>query len=137
MRLIDIASPTLANAPLVRMFVNHPAPAPDLPPEGPHYVGTFSFFGTAAQHQALEVVEPSSGQRFKAADLCIAGPSDAEAKAASSVSVELPLTQTLRRLEAAGKPVGDVLTVQLVPVGLGATPGPVTIQPEAVEVEFS
>lgn len=136
-RLIDIASPTLANAPLVRIFVNHPAPAPNLPPEGPHYVGTFSFFGTAAQHQALEVVEPSSGQRFGAADLCISSPSDAEAKAAASVSVELPLTQTLRRLEAAGRPVGDVLTVQLVPVALGATPGQVEIEPEAIEVEFS
>lgn len=136
-RLIDIASPTLANAPLVRIFVNHPAPAPDLPPEGPHYVGTFSFFGTAAQHQALEVVEPSSGQRFGAADLCISSPSDAEAKAATSVSVELPLTQTLRRLEAAGQSVGDVLTVQLVPVALGTAHAQIEIQPEAVEVEFS
>ena len=87
--------------------------------------------------KALEVVEPSSGQRFGAADLCISSPSDAEAKAAASVSVELPLTQTLRRLEAAGRPVGDVLTVQLVPVALGATPGQVEIEPEAIEVEFS
>ena len=41
-QLISVASPTIANAPLVRMFVNHPAPCPNLPPEGPHYVGTFS-----------------------------------------------------------------------------------------------
>ena len=32
---------------------------------------------------------------------------------------------------------GDVLTVQLVPVALGATPGQVEIEPEAIEVEFS
>ena len=120
-RLINVASPTIANAPLVRMFVNHPAPCPNLPPEGPHYVGTFSFFGTAAQRQTLETVEPSSGQRFSAADLCIADAGDADAKATTSVSVELPLTQALQRLELARKPVGDILTVQLVPVALGNT----------------
>ena len=58
------------------------------------------------------------------------------AKAATSVSVELPLTQALQRLESARKPVGDILTVQLVPVALGNTPEQVEIQPEAVEVEF-
>ena len=135
-RLLDIASPKLAHAPLVRVFVNHPAPAPRLSPKGPHYVGTFSFFGTAAQHRALQTVESSSGQRFSAADLCISDRDDADAKAATRVSVELPLTRTLRRLEAAGKPVGDTLTVQIVPVILGAARAPIEIRPKAVEVEF-
>ena len=120
MQLINLASPTIANAPLVRVF-DPSGTQPNLPPEGPHYVGTFSFFGTAAQRQTLETVEPSSGQRFSAADLCIADAGDADAKATTSVSVELPLTQALQRLELARKPVGDILTVQLVPVALGNT----------------
>src|SRR3982750_1490773 len=109
-RLLDLASPTIANAPLVRVFVNHPAISPTTLPEGPHYVGTFSFFGTAAQHQALRTVETSSGQRFGPEDLCITNPDAAAAKAATSVSVELPLTLALQRLEAARNPAGDVLT---------------------------
>ena len=109
-QLLDLASPTIANAPLVRVFVNHPAISPTTLPEGPHYVGTFSFFGTAAQHQVLRTVEASSGQRFSAEDLCITDPDDATAQAATSVSVELPLTQALQRLDAARKPIGDTLT---------------------------
>jgi tyrosinase len=135
-RLLDLASPTIANAPVVRVFVNHPAISPTTLPEGPHYVGTFSFFGTAAQHQVLRTVEASSGQRFSAEDLYITDPDDATAQAATSVSVELPLTQALQRLDAARKPIGDTVTLQLVPVALGSTPEQVEIQPEAVEVEF-
>jgi tyrosinase len=135
-RLLEIGTPAIANAPAVRVFINHPALAPDTPPEGPHYVGTFSFFGTVAQQGALQAVEPTSGQRFSRADLCVAGPADAAAVEARRVSVELPLTRALQRLAAAGRPLGESLTVQLVPVALSPTVAPVEIQPQEVEVEF-
>jgi hypothetical protein len=46
-------------------------------------------------------------------------------------SFELPLTQVLARM-----PVGNALTIQIVPVALGATVEQVEIRPEEVEVEF-
>ena len=108
LRLLRIASPPVANAPFVRVFMDHPALGPDTPPEGPNYVGTVSFFGTPAQHHAVHEDEGMGASSF-----------------------ELPLTQVLARM-----PVGNALTIQIVPVALGATVEQVEIRPEEVEVEF-
>jgi tyrosinase len=113
LRLLDIPAPPVANAPFVRVFVNHPAIAPDTPPEGPYYVGTVAFFGTATQHAAMHM-----------------------AGGIPTFSFELPLTRALAQQRAIGKDLGDALTVQIVPVTLGATVQQVVITPAALEAEF-
>jgi len=113
LRLRNIQAPLVANAPFIRVFLNHPSIGPDTPPSGPYYVGTVSFFGTPAQHAASHM---SGGT-----DL---------------FSFELPLTRTLADQRSLGQPIPDALTVQIVPVALGATVQQVEIKPTAVEVEF-
>jgi hypothetical protein len=99
LRLIDVASPIVANAPLIRVFVNHPSIGPDTAPSGPHYVGTVSFFGTCAQDRTLRVLPREDGLGFSPADLCVADISRPEALPAS---FNLPLPRVIERLRSSG-----------------------------------
>lgn len=112
LRLLGIEAPPVANAPFVRVFLNHPAIGPDTPPSGPHYVGTIAFFGTPAQHTALH----GKGGNPR-------------------VSFELPITATLEKLRRSGE-LPDPIVVQLVPVALRPTVRQVEIAPTVVEIEL-
>ncbi|HMQ28848.1 MAG TPA: hypothetical protein PKA98_22870, partial [Acidimicrobiales bacterium] len=135
LRLIDVPTPVTATAPLVRVFVNHPALGPDTAPAGPHYVGTVAFFGTWAQNRAVLALAQAPGLGFSPDDLCFALPGQAAASEPRT-PFELPLTRVLARLEAAGKPLGERVTIQLVPVPLGEAAAQVVVEPSEVEIEF-
>ena len=50
LRLRGVPVPPLAEAPLARVFINHPAISPQVPITDPHYVGTVGFFGAGGDH---------------------------------------------------------------------------------------
>lgn len=116
LRLQGVPIPPLAEAPLARVFINHPAISLQVPITDPHYVGTVSFFG------------PSSGHAHGGAPSGAAGTTD------DAVSFALDLTPTLRRLHRLGEPVGPSVTVQIVPVMLRACVAHCEIVPATIEL---
>jgi hypothetical protein len=117
LRLRGVPIPQLAEAPLARVFINHPAISPQVPITDPHYVGTVSFFGTGAGHAHGSAPGGSA----------TAGPDD-------PVSFALDLTPTLERLHRLGEPVGSSITVQIVPVMLRTCVAHCEIVPTTIEL---
>jgi len=74
--------------------VNHPDPKPDTSPQDRHYVGSFTFFGAAADH---------AGHGEKQTFL-------------------FDLTETVRKLSITDTRVADDIKVQLVPVPMPGVP---------------
>ena len=115
LRLQGVPIPPLAEAPLARVFINHPAIGPQVPITDPHYVGTVSFFGTGGGH-AHDAAPSGTGTTDDA------------------VSFALDLTPTLRRLHRLGEPVGHSVTVQIVPVMLRTCVAHCEIVPTTIEL---
>jgi hypothetical protein len=116
LRLRGVPVPPLAEAPLARVFINHPAISPQVPITDPHYVGTVSFFGAGAGH--------AHGS----------APGGAASDADDPVSFALDLTPTLERLHRLGEPVGSSITVQIVPVMLRTCVAYCEIVPTTIEL---
>lgn len=116
LRLRGVPIPPLAEAPLARVFVNHPAISPQVPITDPHYVGTVSFFGAGGDH--------AHGS----------GASGAADHGDDPVSFALDLTPTLQRLYQLGEPVGSSVTVQIVPVMLRTCVARCEIAPTTIEL---
>jgi tyrosinase len=120
-RLSDIPGPQLAGSSLVRVFVNHPSINPNVPITDPHYVGTFTFFGTHAQQDAVN----HHGEH---------GVHDKRPSSYGRFSFMLDLTPTLDRLRGLGETIGNTVTVQIVPVATRGAIQQVEIKPAAVEL---
>jgi tyrosinase len=90
----------------VRVFVNTNSVTSNTPVTEPGFVGTFGFFG--GKHEGHAGHAPSS--------------------------LIVDLTKTLRRLEAAGRPVGDDIRVQIVPISVARSAKPTPVAPANVEI---
>jgi tyrosinase len=89
----DVEPPANGNTE-VRVFVNNPDLKPDTSPQDRHYVGSFTFFGAAADH---------AGHGEKQTFL-------------------FDLTETVRRLSVTDSNVTDNIQVQLMPVPIPGVP---------------
>lgn len=120
LKILGITVPPQRVMNLVRVFVNHPGPNEDTPPDGPFFLGSLAFF---------------TGSGRIAGDASLVN-SDICTPARNCFSFDLPLTEMLNRWQAEDLLLGESLTVQLVTVGPMRERSEPSAKPASIHLEF-